>query len=131
GQSVAVDHPQEVGILDMRGSLGGANYWVGLHELVDKILERLGKEALWTKHTCDLCCQQINYEGDVVDVRCAVADGLTAVRFRKCSVYNCTQDIRGLGSLDRYCAFHAPLREHRCAITTPECPNDREDGRLT
>lgn len=30
----------------------------------------------------------------------------------------------------RFCPHHAPIYEHRCAVTYPECPNDHEDGSL-
>lgn len=30
----------------------------------------------------------------------------------------------------RFCEHHAPTYEHRCAVTSPECLNDHEDGGL-
>lgn len=93
GQRILVDHPREVAIFDDRGSLSGANFWPGLHELLEEVTEEIQQQALWTRHQCDSCRQEIEVEGETFAVRAAVADGLTAVRFEKCLVHGCKEDV--------------------------------------
>ena len=83
----------EVPILDIRGSLSGANSWRGLVEAALEANLRIRKEALYSKHECSLCCTVINFEGQQIQVRAATADGLTATRYRKCSRHGCTNDL--------------------------------------
>lgn len=77
----------------MKGGLSGCNHWLGLHILVDEVLSAMGREALWTKHFCDLCQQRIFVDGMWRDIRAVVVDGLTAIKFAKCSFYRCRLDL--------------------------------------
>lgn len=74
----------------MAGSLSGANYWVGLHQLLALLLVRLQTEGLWTRHACNKCTQDVVLNEQHVKVNAAVADGLTAVRLK----LTCTQAIK-------------------------------------
>lgn len=92
-EHIIVDSPHEVSIIDHRGGLSGANHWVGLRLLLLAILTAIAQDGLWTRHTCNLCCQLIYVAGAWRWIRCVVSDGLTAIRFPKCAFYNCQADL--------------------------------------
>lgn len=50
GHRVVADRPVEVAILDERGSLSGANQWKGLQTELDKVLDDIQIEGLYTRH---------------------------------------------------------------------------------
>ena len=78
----------------MKGSLSGANNFVGLEEKMDEVNDDINAEALWTRHTCRDCAQLIDIGGgQLAQVRAAVVDGITAPRFPKCAVKYCTNDL--------------------------------------
>lgn len=93
GQRIVVDRPCEVCIVDHRGSLSGANHWTGLRALLEEILEEIARDGLWTRHTCSLCQQLIYAGGRWRWIRTVITDGLTALKFAKCSVYGCQSPL--------------------------------------
>jgi len=83
----------EVPIFDLTGSLSGANTWTGLLELMLELVEEMTKAALWTRHECRICCNGVNFGGQTVPIRAVVCDGITAVRFARCRVKFCREQL--------------------------------------
>lgn len=82
--------------MDLVGQQSGANEWKGLRHEVEAVTATQWDKAGYTSHSCNICRQDVEFEGSVYSVQAAVVDGITATRHAKCAVYACKWDLPGL-----------------------------------
>lgn len=62
------------------GSQEGANFWRGLHLVLETVNATLWSEGPWVEHACDDCRKPVDVDNDDHLVQAAVVDGITATR---------------------------------------------------
>ena len=91
--SLVVTDPKSVVIRDVAGDQQGANYWVGLRELMEEINDGFWGRMPWSRHNCTICRRDLHVNGEWRSLKAAVIDGITNTRGPACAVHECPFDL--------------------------------------